>query len=77
MSAIEIDRDLAARLRSQYPDDRLRLVVGDVKDLALRDLSGAGPLVIAGNLPYNISKPFAMRLVLSEGCPRAKLDVPT
>lgn len=64
MSAVEIDRDLAARLRSQYPDDRLRLVVGDVRDLALRDLSGAGQLVIAGNLPYNISKPFAMKLVL-------------
>lgn len=63
MSAVEIDRDLALLLRSRHAEDRLRLVVGDVQTIAFRDLAGAGPLVIAGNLPYNISKPVAMKLV--------------
>ncbi len=64
ISAVEIDRDLAARLRSRYPEDRLRLIVGDVRDVALGPLAAGGPLVIAGNLPYNISKPVAMKLVV-------------
>ena len=67
ISAIEIDRDLAALLRARYPDDRLRLIVGDVRKLALGTLADTAPLVIAGNLPYNISKPVAMKLVSEHG----------
>jgi 16S rRNA (adenine1518-N6/adenine1519-N6)-dimethyltransferase len=63
ITAVEIDRDLAAGLRDRYPEDRLRLLVGDVRDLALSPLAAGGPLVIAGNLPYNISKPVAMKLI--------------
>ena len=63
MSAVEIDRDLARLLRSQYPEDRLRLIVDDVKAISFQTLAASGPLVIAGNLPYNISKPVAMKLV--------------
>ena len=62
--AVEIDRDLAARLRALYPDDRLRLIEEDVLDVAFSRFAGGGRLVIAGNLPYNISKPVAMKLIV-------------
>jgi len=64
ISAIEIDRDLCALLRSRYPEERLHLIEKDVLEVAFCDLAQEGPLVIAGNLPYNISKPFAMKLVV-------------
>ncbi len=63
IAAIEIDRDLVAMLRSRYPEDRLRLIPMDVLGVAFDDIAPSLPLVIAGNLPYNISKPFAMKLV--------------
>ena len=64
ISAIEIDRDLAALLRSRYAEDRLRVIEKDVLDVTFDALAQKAPLVIAGNLPYNISKPVAMKLVL-------------
>ncbi len=64
IAAIEIDRDLAALLRARYPHDRLRLIESDVLDVAFDALAPSTPLVIAGNLPYNISKPVAMKLVI-------------
>jgi 16S rRNA (adenine1518-N6/adenine1519-N6)-dimethyltransferase len=64
ISAIEVDRDLCALLRSRYPEDRLSLIEKDVLEVAFGALAQAGPLVIAGNLPYNISKPVAMKLVV-------------
>ena len=64
MVAVELDRDLAAFLRERFPADRLRLIEQDVLALPLASLAGSGPIVIAGNLPYNISKPVASKLVL-------------
>jgi 16S rRNA (adenine1518-N6/adenine1519-N6)-dimethyltransferase len=64
VAAIEIDRDLAAHLRTRFADDRLRLIERDVLDVAFDTLTLGRPLVIAGNLPYNISKPVAMKLVV-------------
>jgi 16S rRNA (adenine1518-N6/adenine1519-N6)-dimethyltransferase len=64
ISAIEIDRDLAAQLRGAYAEARLHLIEADVLDVALDALAEGRPLVIAGNLPYNISKPVAMKLVV-------------
>jgi len=63
ITAIEIDRDLCALLRSRYAENRLRLIEKDVLDVDFLDLAHEGPLVVAGNLPYNISKPVAMKLV--------------
>jgi 16S rRNA (adenine1518-N6/adenine1519-N6)-dimethyltransferase len=60
ITAIEIDRDLAARLAAEYARDRLSLHVTD----ALRfDFSTLGNgLRVIGNLPYNISSPLLFHL---------------
>lgn len=56
--AIEIDRDLAPRLRESYAGDaRLTVIEGDVLDVVFGDVSG-GPYVVAGNVPYNITTPI-------------------
>jgi 16S rRNA (adenine1518-N6/adenine1519-N6)-dimethyltransferase len=64
IAAVEIDRDLAATLLARYGEERLRLTVGDVRALPLASGASVRPWVIVGNLPYNISKPVAMKLVL-------------
>ncbi|MDQ6621552.1 MAG: 16S rRNA (adenine(1518)-N(6)/adenine(1519)-N(6))-dimethyltransferase RsmA [Pseudomonadota bacterium] len=62
LTAIEIDRDLAARLAQTWPPNKLNLVVADA--LAI-DFSQFGPrLRVVGNLPYNISSPMLFRLAL-------------
>ena len=62
MRAIEIDRDLAARLRRRY-GDRLELTEADVLTVDFRRMAADGALRIAGNLPYNISSPLLVRLI--------------
>jgi 16S rRNA (adenine1518-N6/adenine1519-N6)-dimethyltransferase len=62
VTAIEIDRDLVASLRVGFPADRLRVIEADVLEI-WSDLGVRPPLVVAGNLPYNISKPVAMTLI--------------
>jgi 16S rRNA (adenine1518-N6/adenine1519-N6)-dimethyltransferase len=58
VTAIEIDRDLAAALREKFPD--LGLIEGDALELdwhALVDVP-AEDLLVAGNIPYNITSPL-------------------
>lgn len=56
--AVEIDRDLAPKLRERYAGDaRLTVVEGDVLDQDFAALAG-GPYVVAGNVPYNITTPI-------------------
>ena len=62
ITAIEIDRDLAAWLRTEFPADRLTLVEADALELDWSALA-SGPLRVVGNLPYNISSPLLFRLV--------------
>jgi 16S rRNA (adenine1518-N6/adenine1519-N6)-dimethyltransferase len=62
VTAIEIDRDLAARLQPQLPRN-VEIVVGNVLDVDLVPFLANGPLRIAGNLPYNISSPILFRLL--------------
>jgi 16S rRNA (adenine1518-N6/adenine1519-N6)-dimethyltransferase len=62
--AIEIDRDLAARLAADFPPDRLALHVADALEF---DYASLGPrLRVVGNLPYNISTPLLFRLAAYE-----------
>ena len=60
ITAVEIDRDLAARLRVQFTPAQLALYEADA--LAF-DFSSLGPaLRVVGNLPYNISSPLLFLL---------------
>jgi 16S rRNA (adenine1518-N6/adenine1519-N6)-dimethyltransferase len=62
LTAIEIDRDLAAWLRTQFTSEQLTLIETDA--LAVDWLGVARPpLRIVGNLPYNISTPILFALV--------------
>ncbi|HLL19791.1 MAG TPA: 16S rRNA (adenine(1518)-N(6)/adenine(1519)-N(6))-dimethyltransferase RsmA [Rubrivivax sp.] len=62
LTVIELDRDLAARLRHQTG---LRVIEDDVLkvDFAALGASAEGPLRIVGNLPYNISTPILFHLL--------------
>jgi 16S rRNA (adenine1518-N6/adenine1519-N6)-dimethyltransferase len=62
---VEIDRDLAARLRERFGDERLTLVEGDALTLDWPQLAATpgGPLRIVGNLPYNVSTPMLFALL--------------
>lgn len=59
VTAIEIDRDLAADLRSRLSS--VRVVEGDALQLDWRAVAGLDPgdrLLVAGNIPYNITSPL-------------------
>ena len=60
LHVIEIDRDIVAQLRVDFPASRVIVHEGD----ALRfDFSALGPrLRVVGNLPYNISTPLLFHL---------------
>jgi 16S rRNA (adenine1518-N6/adenine1519-N6)-dimethyltransferase len=60
IDAIEIDRDLAARLRATFAPERLTLHEGDA--LAFDFARLPAPLRIVGNLPYNVSTPLLFHL---------------
>lgn len=56
--AIEIDRDLSARLRERYAGDaRLEVIEADVLTVDFARAAG-GVYVVAGNVPYNITTPI-------------------
>ncbi|OZI24462.1 16S rRNA (adenine(1518)-N(6)/adenine(1519)-N(6))-dimethyltransferase [Bordetella genomosp. 7] len=61
LTVIEIDRDLAARLRTQYPPERLTVIEADALTVDVASL-GVG-LRVVGNLPYNISSPLLFHLM--------------
>jgi 16S rRNA (adenine1518-N6/adenine1519-N6)-dimethyltransferase len=60
VTAVEIDRDLAARLRERWSRQQLTLVEGDA--LAFDFASLGRDLRVVGNLPYNISSPLLFHL---------------
>jgi len=62
LTVIELDRDLAARLRRRGDLDVVEADVLTVDFGALADRLG-GPLRVVGNLPYNISSPILFHLV--------------
>ncbi|HXV76281.1 MAG TPA: 16S rRNA (adenine(1518)-N(6)/adenine(1519)-N(6))-dimethyltransferase RsmA [Candidatus Polarisedimenticolaceae bacterium] len=67
--AIEYDRRLAEALRRRFAETRLIVVARDVLRVELASLGpllgrpAGAPLAVAGNLPYAISKPVAMKLI--------------
>jgi len=62
ITAIEIDRDLAAWLREQFTPEQLTLIEADALKLDWSSLAKE-PLRVVGNLPYNISSPLLFRLM--------------
>jgi 16S rRNA (adenine1518-N6/adenine1519-N6)-dimethyltransferase len=65
--AIELDRELAAFLRAQFPADRVTVVEQDVLkfDFAAAAATAGHKLPIAGNLPYYITSPILLKLAAS------------
>jgi 16S rRNA (adenine1518-N6/adenine1519-N6)-dimethyltransferase len=64
--AIEIDPELAARLRGTF-GSAIDLVEGDATDAPLPDV----PFRAAGNLPYNVATPIVRRVITDPNCRRA------
>jgi 16S rRNA (adenine1518-N6/adenine1519-N6)-dimethyltransferase len=62
LTAVEVDRDLAAALESQLPSN-VEVVVADFLALDLTTVLQPGPIRVAGNLPYNISSPILFKLI--------------
>ena len=56
LHVVEIDRDIIARLKTDYPQDTIVIHEGDALKFDFATL--AAPLRIVGNLPYNISSPL-------------------
>jgi 16S rRNA (adenine1518-N6/adenine1519-N6)-dimethyltransferase len=64
LTAIEIDRDLAAHLAAEFVPEALTLHVADALDF---DFGTLGPaLRVVGNLPYNISSPLLFHIAQFE-----------
>ncbi len=59
LEAIEIDRDLAARLAERFAPDRLRVHCADALEFDFGTLPE--DLRLVGNLPYNVSTPLLFR----------------
>ena len=69
LTAVEIDRDLAADLGRTRPPN-VEVIAGDILTVDLAPLLARDPpLRIAGNLPYNISTPILFRLVQARQAP--------
>lgn len=59
VAAIEIDRDLVPGLRLRFPE--ASIVEGDALELDWRTVAGVSsgePLLVTGNIPYNITSPL-------------------
>ena len=70
VAAVEIDRDLCAKLRVRFAEDirggKLRLTEGDALSVDFSrqgEGENGGRLRVAGNFPYNISTPLLLRLM--------------
>ncbi len=61
LTVVEIDRDLAGRLRRQYSENQLTVLEGDALQVDFGALGSK--LRIVGNLPYNISSPLLFHLI--------------
>ena len=67
LRVVEIDPELAARLRSEPPRDDFEIIEGDATTVALPD----EPFVAVGNLPYNVGNPILRRIVAAPNFRRA------
>jgi 16S rRNA (adenine1518-N6/adenine1519-N6)-dimethyltransferase len=61
LHVVEIDRELAAALRAEFPAARVTVHEADVLEFDFGALRP--PLRVVGNLPYNVSSPILFRMV--------------
>ena len=73
--AVEIDRDLAARLSSESPPN-VRVVGADFLEADMDELlrDEALPTRVVGNLPYNVSSPILFKLLAAHDAGRRFSD---
>jgi 16S rRNA (adenine1518-N6/adenine1519-N6)-dimethyltransferase len=70
--AVELDSELADRLRATYAgDQRLMVVERDVLDLPLAEAAGTSDFLVAGNIPYYITTPILFHALESPRPSRA------
>lgn len=61
--AIELDRELAARLRKSHEGDpRLTVIEADVLEVSFHDIV-SGPFAVVGNVPYYITTPILFHVL--------------
>ncbi len=71
LHVVELDRDLAARLRERWPRERLTVHEADALDFDFCSLAPPGGRIrVIGNLPYNISTPLLFHLLEHGDCIR-------
>ena len=65
--AVELDYELAAHLRQQFPPDRVTVIGQDVLtfDFAAASAEAGERLPVAGNLPYGITSQILLKLAAS------------
>ncbi len=65
--AIELDDDLTAALRAEFPPERVTVVHQDVLEFDFGDASrrAGHRLAVVGNLPYYITSPILLKLAAS------------
>ena len=73
LTAIEVDRELVARLRRQLPP-HADVVEGDFLSIDLGPYVEEGAVRVAGNLPYNISSPILFKLLGASRHPGRIID---
>ena len=65
--AVELDHELALRLRAHFPPDRVTVFEQDVLDFDFAEASATAgqPLLVVGNLPYGITSQILLKLAVS------------
>jgi 16S rRNA (adenine1518-N6/adenine1519-N6)-dimethyltransferase len=71
LTAIEIDADLVAVLRSRPDLSRAQIVQADALEFDYRTWSAGHRWRVAGNLPYNVATPVMLRLIEMEDGPES------
>ena len=63
LNVVELDRDLAKRLREHpFMSSKLNVIEADALQFDFTELAEQGPLKVFGNLPYTISTPLMFHL---------------
>lgn len=75
VTAVELDPRMVADLGPRLPSN-VTLVQSDFLEFDVATLARAGPLRVAGNLPYNVSSPILFRLIETARSMRAA-DAPS